>query len=57
MPGAMKAPWQWGDGMELQFHDVAKRYGAKEALRGIDLTLTAGYMGCLAPTVRAKAPS
>ena len=42
MPGAMKAPWQWGDGMELQFHDVAKRYGAKEALRGIDLTLTAG---------------
>ena len=28
--------------MELQFHDVAKRYGAKEALRGIDLTLTPG---------------
>ena len=45
MPGAMKAPWQWGDGMELQFHDVAKRYGAKEALRGIDLTLTAGVYG------------
>ena len=52
MPGAMKAPWQWGDGMELQFHDVAKRYGAKEALRGIDLTLTAG--GNHAPALRAQ---
>ena len=33
--------------MELQFHDVAKRYGAKEALRGIDLTLTPGVYGLL----------
>lgn len=54
MPGAMKAPWQWGDGMELQFHDVAKRYGAKEALRGIDLTLTAGVYGLLGPNGAGK---
>ena len=54
MPGAMKAPWQWGDGMELQFHDVAKRYGAKEALRGIDLTLTPGVYGLLGPNGAGK---
>ena len=35
--------------MELQFHDVAKRYGAKEALRGIDLTLSPGVYGLLGP--------
>ena len=54
MPGAMKAPWQWGDGMELQFHEVAKRYGAKEALRGIDLTLTPGVYGLLGPNGAGK---
>ena len=40
--------------MELQFHDVAKRYGAKEALRGIDLTLTAGVYGLLGPNGAGK---
>ena len=40
--------------MELQFHDVAKRYGAKEALRGIDLTLTPGVYGLLGPNGAGK---
>ena len=40
--------------MELQFHEVAKRYGAKEALRGIDLTLTPGVYGLLGPNGAGK---
>ena len=40
--------------MKLQFHDVAKRYGAKEALRGIDLTLTPGVYGLLGPNGAGK---
>lgn len=40
--------------MELQFHDVAKRYGAKEALRGIDLTLMPGVYGLLGPNGAGK---
>ena len=40
--------------MELQFHDIAKRYGAKEALNGIDLTLTAGVYGLLGPNGAGK---
>ena len=43
--------------MELQFHDVAKRYGAKEALRGIDLTLTPGVYGLLGPNGAGKSLS
>lgn len=40
--------------MELQFHDLAKRYKNKEALRGINLTLTAGIYGLLGPNGAGK---
>ena len=51
---ALKTPWMWGDGYGAAIHDVAKRYGAKEALRGIDLTLTPGVYGLLGPNGAGK---
>ena len=42
------------DDMELQFHDLKKNYGKKQALKGIDLTLKPGIYGLLGPNGAGK---
>ena len=36
--------------MELQFQDLKKSYGSKQALAGISMTLTEGIYGLSVPT-------
>jgi ABC-type multidrug transport system ATPase subunit len=40
--------------MELQFHDLKKNYGKKQALKGINLTLKPGIYGLLGPNGAGK---
>ena len=40
--------------MELEFHELRKNYGKKEALKGVSMTLTEGVYGLLGPTGAGK---